>query len=406
MLSLENKLITKLEQKKNIFFFCIITVLGVLIRIPGKDFVSKDMYVFLIPWYNAIKSQGGMRALSTQIGDYNILYQTIISLFSYLDINCIYLYKLLSCTFDIILAFCSALFLCTLTAMPKWGLKFNFIYFCVLFSPMVIFNSSYWGQCDSIYVTFLILTLCALYKEKYVSTFVFLGIAFAFKLQAVFILPFLVCIYFYRKKFSILYFFISVLVLELSGIPAFLFGRSPAAPFSIYLFQTQEQPVLYANIANFWCLIGDSYEYLSSFALILTLILLGMGLYLVLSGKKMLFNPEDYLNFCCWIVWTCVMFLPVMHERYTYLLDILLIILCFINYIYLPFAVVSGILSLLSYSCFLFDTPYSNRPAALAFLISYIAFSFIMLKRKSQNQYHDSGQTQNNSGQQPRCSIF
>lgn len=380
MLSLENKLFTKLEQNKDIIFFLIITVLGIFIRIPGKDFVSKDMYVFLIPWYNAIKSQGGIQALSAQVGDYNILYQTIISLFSYLDINCIYLYKLLSCTFDIILAFCSALFLCALTSTPKRGFKFNFIYFCILFSPMVIFNSSYWGQCDSIYVTFLILTLYALYNEKYVSTFVFLGIAFAFKLQSIFVLPFLICIYFYRKKFSILYFLIPILVLELSGIPAFIFGRNLAAPFSIYLFQTREQPVLYANIANFWCLVGDNYEYLSSFAMIFTLILLGMGLYLVLSGKKSLHKSEDYLNFCCWIVWTCVMFLPVMHERYTYLLDILLIILCFIDYIYLPFATISGILSLLSYSCFLFDTPYNSKSASLTFTISYIIFSFTMMK--------------------------
>lgn len=385
MLSFETRLIKMLEQHKDIFFFLIITLFGIFIRIPGKDFISKDMTNFLIPWYSTIKSQGGFPALSTQVGDYNILYQTIICFFSYLDKYCVYLYKLLSCIFDAILAFSCACFFCSLTS-NKNGRTFNSIYFCVLFSPMVVFNSSYWGQCDSIYVTFLILTLYSLYRERYLRSFIFLGIALSFKLQAVFLLPFIVCVYFYRKKFSILFFCIPILILELSGIPGFIFGRSLTSPLSIYLSQTSEQPVLFANIANFWRLFGDNYEQLCSFALLLTFIILGMGLYLILSNEKNLYDAEEYLNFCCWTVWTCVLFLPVMHERYTYLLDILLIILCFLNQLYIPFAIISGLLSLLSYSSFLFDISYNVQLASVFFIISYFVFSFFVYKYRNREQ--------------------
>ncbi|MBD5464206.1 MAG: hypothetical protein HDR24_14330 [Lachnospiraceae bacterium] len=143
---------------------------------------------------------------------------------------------------------------------------------------------------------------------------------------------------------------------------------------------------MYANIPNLWVLTGGDYETLGKFAVILTICLLGAGLYLVLSSKKELLHPEDFLNFACWSCWTCVLFLPVMHERYTYGLDIMLLLLCFLSKIYIPFALVSGTLSLLSYSYFLFDTAYMERPAALLFLISYLLYTYIIYLRQSAKQ--------------------
>lgn len=64
----------------------------------------------------------------------------------------------------------------------------------------MILNLSVWGQCDSIYVTFVIWTIYFLYKEKYRKAFIFLGIAFAFKLQAVFIMPIVFYMYFTKKN--------------------------------------------------------------------------------------------------------------------------------------------------------------------------------------------------------------
>lgn len=389
MMTLERKIIEKIEQRRDICFFLIITFLAISIRICGKDFISKDMAIFLLPWFDTIKGQGGLQDLSTQVGDYNILYQTIIAIFSYISIDPVYLYKIFSCIFDFLLAYHSALFICELTHSPKYKNVFNYSYALILFFPTVIFNSSYWGQCDAVYTFFCILTLRYLYREKYTLSFIFLGVAFAFKLQTVFIVPFIIVYYFYKKEFSILYLGISALVLELSGIPGFLAGRSLTAPWDIYLYQTQEQPVMYANLPNFWALVSDNYDLLSKLAIILTVCVLGGGLYLIISDKKALNDSENFLNFVCWNIWTCIFFLPVMHERYTYSLDILLLILCFVNKKYAPFLVISEIISLLSYSYFLFDTPYSEKPAALIFLISYLSYTCITFlstqpKRKQQ----------------------
>ena len=378
MLTFERKIIQAIEQRKDILFFLIITILGIMIRIPQRHYVSKDMLIFLHPWFDLIKESGGLRGLSVQVGDYNILYQTIIALLTYINANPVTLYKLVSCPFDFLLAYYSAVFICELSLNPKYGVTFNCSYFLILFYPTVILNSSFWGQCDVIYTFFCILTLRNLYKKKYKMAFLFLGVAFAFKLQTIFIIPFIICYYFYQKKFSILYLGISALVLELSGIAGFLAGRSLTAPWTIYAYQTKEQPILYANIANFWPLIGEDYEMLSKFAILLTVCVLGLGLYMVLSKQKDLLSPENFLNFSCWTMWTCIFFLPVMHERYTYGLDILLLILCFISKIYIPFAIISGILSLLSYSSFLFDTAYAARPAALIFFVAYLIYTCII----------------------------
>ncbi|MBR1470024.1 MAG: DUF2029 domain-containing protein, partial [Lachnospiraceae bacterium] len=107
----------------------------------------------------------------------------------------------------------------------------------VLFLPTVVMNSSMWGQCDSIYSSFCILALIFLLKKSYRRAYIMLGIAFSFKLQTVFIIPFFLTYYSVKKDHSIFLYLWTVLVLELSGIPSYLMGRDISAPFQIYFFQ-------------------------------------------------------------------------------------------------------------------------------------------------------------------------
>lgn len=103
MLLFEKKIIQKIEQHSHLFFFLIISMLGVVIRILGRKFISLDMSYFLKPWFEIIKAQGGLQGLSSQVGDYNILYQTIIALFTYISLDPVYLYKMLSCAVSTLL---------------------------------------------------------------------------------------------------------------------------------------------------------------------------------------------------------------------------------------------------------------------------------------------------------------
>ena len=85
MLENEKKIIGYLEEKKDILFFLIISLLGIYIRYQGRDAMSGDMVNCLIPWYDRIKQGGKIAMLRQQVGNYNILYQTIIVLFTYIN---------------------------------------------------------------------------------------------------------------------------------------------------------------------------------------------------------------------------------------------------------------------------------------------------------------------------------
>ena len=55
-----------------------------------------DAQTYLHCWYEEIRSNGGFRALSAQVGDYNMFYQFILALVTYLPIQPIYAIKLSS----------------------------------------------------------------------------------------------------------------------------------------------------------------------------------------------------------------------------------------------------------------------------------------------------------------------
>lgn len=381
MFQIEKKVWEFVEKYRNYFFLGIVTLLALMIRYAGRDVCSNDMLFYLAPWYNEIWEAGGLRALKSQVGNYNVVYQTLIALFTYIDINCVYAYKIVSVVFDFLVALVSASLVCEMTKKKKCDMLFCLTYAAMLFLPTNVINSAYWGQCDAIYTFFVLMTILYLYREKYVRAFIFLGLAFAFKLQAVFILPFIICYYLYRKKFSIIMFAIPVAVFWLSGLPAYIFGRELNTPFVIYMEQADEYHSMYMNIPSFWMLVGEDYEILNRGAIIITFVLCGVALYTIISGIKKIDSAEQFLNTATWFVWTCVLFLPSMHERYTYPLDILLVVLAFVNKKYVKYALVSSTLSLITYGIYFFNNGSLDKFYALIFLATWLHYTYFIIKQ-------------------------
>ena len=134
------------------------------------------------------------------------------------------------------------------------------------------------------------------------------------------------------------------------------------------------------NISSFWLLVGNSYASLNRMALILTVVILGIGLYIVLVYKKKINTPSTFLSIAVWSVWTVILFLPAMHERYTYMLDILLVMICVLNWRYLPFAIGETILSLITYGYYLFGSGSINIVFAVVNVILWISFGLTLGK--------------------------
>lgn len=182
---------------------------------------------FLRPWYEEIRASGGMTALKNEIGDYNYLYRFLLAVFSYIP-NPMIAVKLLSLLFDYIGAAGGAFLVWTLLAdSPSVPLSSRRFYagataIALLFCPTVLLNAAVWAQCDFMYVSCLLFCLAFFWRERYFSAFIWYGLAFSFKLQAVFLLPVLFLLYIHRKNFSVLYFLLIPGTLLATGFPVIL----------------------------------------------------------------------------------------------------------------------------------------------------------------------------------------
>lgn len=359
----EKRILEWVEKHIYYLYIIAITIVSIAIRYGFRDFVSGDMVSFLLPWYEVIDANGGINSLQEQVGDYNLLYQTIIAFFTYLPLDAIYKYKILSGIFDYLLAAAAGYFIYDISKENKVrnGLL---AYTIVCLSPLVFLNSACWGQCDSIYTFFCVASLVLFMKERYGWAFLAYGIAFCFKFQTIFLLPFYLFAYLIKKSFSILNFLWIPGAMVIVGIPALIMGRGIKDTFLIYLSQTETYTAMFLNYPSFWRLIlvnnqEEIAQMMKMPAILFTVAALG-GLMFVWLRQKAEMEAKTMVYMAFIVVFTCVLFLPAMHERYGFLYEILSIVLVFLYPKTLGLSLALHILSMRTYGYFLFDTTIGN----------------------------------------------
>ncbi len=385
MFSFEKKLSGFLEKNILLIFIIISLPVSFLLRLSAFNFISSDMDGFLIGWFGQIEQLGGIRALNTQVGNYSVLYQTLISIMTYIPVNPVWQYKFLSVIFDYSLAIGVAMIIKELTGNKVKSLAGMFI---VLFSPLVFVNSAVWGQCDSIYTSFGIWAIYLFIKKKYPAAFILYGIACAFKLQAVFFLPFFLFAYVRKKDFSVLQFLIIPAVMEAVCIPAMVMGRGFKAAFSVFWYQTESCDKLYFNYPSLWALFSDLSDNSSSLDLIANLkiaaIALAFSVLLVLMTvlfvKKADLNAKNIILVSFLFIFTCVLFLPGMHERYGFAYEILAIVIAFMIPKTIPALLSLTILSCITYGNSLSVSTPVNPLMAAVNILCYAFYCFIIIK--------------------------
>ena len=158
----------KILNKKVLLIIGLILV-SILVKYFFFSYESGDYKRFLLKWYNILDEEGLMSVVNG-LGNYNPPYLTLLYLLTLLPGPAIIKIKLLSVVFDILMGFIGYLIV---KELDKG--KYNFLsWVVILFLPTVILNSSMWAQCDSIYTTFVLLSLYLLLKEKYSLSFLIL----------------------------------------------------------------------------------------------------------------------------------------------------------------------------------------------------------------------------------------
>ena len=128
-----------LKKPAPIVIAVMLTALALVLRALVFGYETLDYQNFLTRWVDFFRQNGGWRALSEPVGNYNIPYLYFMALFSYSSVKDLYLIKLLSTVFDVLLAYSA------MRLVSRWqksaGLRLG-CFFTVLLWPTVFLNSA------------------------------------------------------------------------------------------------------------------------------------------------------------------------------------------------------------------------------------------------------------------------
>jgi Gpi18-like mannosyltransferase len=314
-----------LSRTENILFFFLITTLAILMRILLFSFESCDYHQFLQGWYDTLKANGGFAAVGMDIGDYMPTYLYLLALFTYLPIPGLYAIKLISTVADLVLAVFVMKIVNLKYTDEAYGLT---AYAVILLLPSVFLNSAVWGQCDAIFTSALIACVYYLMQGDDRKSMLAFSISFIFKLQAVFLAPFLLLMLI-KQKIRPVNLLIIPLVYILSIIPAVIMGRSFWALLTVYYSLAGQYKMLAMFLPNLYTwLPEETPEYIGKAAVLLAGALVLLTLY-AFCRKRFRVTPELFIALALFYALFVPYILPHMHERYNYLADILSVIYAF-----------------------------------------------------------------------------
>lgn len=337
------------ENRKQIFIkyaiLSAVSLAALYIRCLGLDVISGDFQNCLNVWHLEIENAGpGLNALLHYTGDYAMPYAFVIWLLGKLPMPFLYSLKGFHILFDFLLAVMAGKIVKKLKPASDYG--FCLGYGVTLLLPNVIFNSSFWGQSDGLCAAFLLAAFYYWLEERYRIMMLMFGIAFSFKLQAVFFLPFLMIVYWQGRKFSVLHFLLIPLIMLVMNIPAMMAGYPPSITFAKYIGQTGEYPWLYYFYPNLWFFFQARPYYLFGAGAMLLTVSALLLFVVILIRKGVVPNRSNGLAIALWSAYTCCFFLPSMHERYGYFCEILAVLLALIHVrsLWLPMGMVLCVL--------------------------------------------------------------
>ncbi|MBM3909493.1 MAG: hypothetical protein FJ352_01835 [Firmicutes bacterium] len=377
--------LTKMNWIKNypieILILGFLFLLALLVRFSLMDWISGDYTSFLRPWMQQIVNGGGFASLGTKIGDYTPPYLYLLTILSYFpDTNANEPFltgiKLISIGFDIVLMI-GVYLNATIWFKTYHRLLPVLMAIASLFLPTVLINGSLWGQIDASYTAFSLIALYYLQKEKPFLAAIWFGIAFSFKLQAIFFLPVFMLYFWYHYRQKIVYVLIVPLVYYGLALPALIAGRSFTDITTIYLLQTQTYPLLTLNMPNLYQWFPNQrYEDLNGFAIGLFTSLMAMQ-WLAMLFQKITLKREHILLYTYWSILMANFFLPAMHERYLFAADVIVLILVLQNGKKYFMALLTQVISLLAYAPFIFSqTPIPHDEVAIGFLVTLLLATY------------------------------
>jgi Gpi18-like mannosyltransferase len=325
IIPLFNRFNTFIENKK-ILSVVLLFFATFVFRLIFFNVLTSDYKHCLSLWYDYIVANGGYHSWKDPFHDYPMSYIYLLTIITHVPLPKLYAVKLLSVVFDYIAAY--IIFkIVRLKYKDRFGIPIM-ASILFLFTPTVFLNSAAWGQCDIIYTTFLLVSTYYCLKQKHIPAILFFGIAFTFKVQAVFFSPILLVLWF-QKRFNILYFFLIPAVYFISILPAYFAGRGMVDLLTIYGMQFDTYPKLNMAAPNFYSWISNSYyNFFVPAGMSLTFILVCTSIYFIIRQSKEI-STQRWIEIFLFFLMLIPFMMPKMHDRYFFSADVLSILYLF-----------------------------------------------------------------------------
>ena len=297
--------------------------LAVFLRALALDYQSTDYQVFLSRWAEAFRDNGGFAAVALPIGNYNAPYLYFLAAISYLPLPDLYLIKLFSILFDVVLAW-GGLRLVRHFTGEDWRPAGCFC--ALLLLPTVALNGACWGQCDSLYAALCLHALSCGLQRRGTASAALMGLAFSFKLQTVFLLPLWAGLWIAgRVKLRQLAAFPAAYAA--TCVPALLLGKPLGDILGVYFGQAAEYAgYLNLNAPNLYAFLPHGAQVdtaaLSRLGIAAALVL-ALAVAALLWLRRRQADGRALLLAAVLLAVGVPFLLPHMHERYFFLADVL-----------------------------------------------------------------------------------
>lgn len=366
-----------LRKPAHVVAAALLTAAAFSLRYLCLSHETLDYTTFLAGWVQFFRDHGGFSALSQSVGNYNVPYLYFLAAFSYSPVSDLYLIKLLSVFFDIVLAWASMRIVGRFT---KSAWRRVIVFFAVLLWPTVVLNGAYWGQCDSIYAAFAVLSIYLALDKKPARAMICIAVSFAFKLQAVFIMP-LFAVLLFSRRVRLWHFLLFPATYLALVLPAVLAGRPLWDTVTLYFSQMGSvgSGLNYNSPSVFAFFGGISNTDLASKIGVAAAaaFTLGVLIWFYRSRNKL----SDYTILAAALLFAVAVpfLLPHMHDRYFFIADVLSLVFAVSAPEYFVMPLLCEFASLLGYHAYLkarYLLPMRFGAAALAVVI-LVLFIFI-----------------------------
>ena len=313
-----------------IVFPAIFVLVAIWLHLLLFPVVLSDIRLFVIPWTDILREYGP-DSIKAGFSNYNTPYLLLLWIFGKAFSSGLLVPKVIAVVFDVIAAI--GIFNIVAHFHPKSPLRL-FAATLYLIVPTVIYNSGAWGQCDGILGAITVWALYFCLKDRLAISWVFVGVCFAFKLQGIFLAPFLLAVALNRRKTFLSGPVLAAATTAVMSAPTLVYGDSVSRIFNVFVSGTGD--MLGERYLSWWManlhqwLPNDLYGQFRIVGVGIALLFVAL---LAISGFRSPRLPDEALLVLAAFSLILIPFvLPQMHGRYYFQGEAILFTLIFIRF--------------------------------------------------------------------------